>query len=359
MREIVEVTKKLIQFKTTHDRPEEIKKSVDFVCEYLREAGLGFSTLESNGYTSVLVLPKEGFTPVLLMSHLDVVAAGEELFTPREEDGNLFGRGSIDDKYAVALSLVLVKENLNRLKAKGKGQADLPFGLLITSDEEIGGYYGAEKALEQINCDFCIALDGGNENCIVIKEKGLLTLKLKAKGKAAHGSRPWLGINAIERFYADYLKIKSFFDDQREGSWGKTLCFSQIHAGESFNQVPGECEGILDIRYTENEDPDELYKALQQAIEGELVIERKEPILLGGESPYLDKLLAVAKDAELGFEHGASDARFMTAKGIKGIVWGPNHDLSMHTADEHVQIDSLYRLYGLLDAFMAEIKIAD
>ena len=93
-----------------------------------------------------MVLPKDGYAPVLLMSHLDVVAAGDELFTPREHNGKLYGRGSNDDKYAVALSLVLAKEHLGRLKAGGKGQADLPFGLLITSDEEIGGHYGARKS---------------------------------------------------------------------------------------------------------------------------------------------------------------------------------------------------------------------
>ena len=356
MREIVELTKELIKFKTTHDRPEEIQKSAAFVREYLNSAGLSHTDLEYEGYPSIMVLPEKGYAPVLLMSHLDVVSAGDELFTPREEGGKLYGRGSIDDKYAVALSLVLAKEHLKRLKAEGKGQPGLGFGLLITSDEEIGGYYGAEKALDAIKCDFCIALDGGNENRIVTKEKGLLTLRLVAQGRPSHGSRPWLGDNAIERFYEDYLKIKSFFSEQSEDSWGKTLCFSQIHAGESFNQVPAECQGVFDIRYTENDDPEELYRALQDAVRGKLTIERKEPLLLSGESPYLDKLLAVAKNAETGFEHGASDARFMTAKGLKGVVWGPNHDNSLHTADEHVHLDSLYRVYGLLDEYMKKIQ---
>jgi succinyl-diaminopimelate desuccinylase len=54
----------------------------------------------------------------------------------------------------------------------------------------------------------------------------------------------------------------------------------------------------------------------------------------------------------VGFEHGASDARFLSDHGIKGIVWGANGDLSQHSLNEHVNIDSVARLYELLDEFM-------
>ncbi len=81
-------------------------------------------------------------------------------------------------------------------------------------------------------------------------------------------------------------------------------------------------------------------------------MEKKEPLFEGGDTPYLNLLLEIAPDAEVGFEHGASDARFLSAHGIKGIVWGADGDLSQHSADEHINIDSLYQLYDLLDAFI-------
>ena len=66
----------------------------------------------------------------------------------------------------------------------------------------------------------------------------------------------------------------------------------------------------------------------------------------------LDLLLQIATDSEVGFEHGASDARFLSAHGIKGIVWGADGDMSQHSADEHINIDSLHKLYDLLEAFI-------
>jgi len=65
-----------------------------------------------------------------------------------------------------------------------------PFDL---RDEEIGGHDGAQAALAQLKADFAIALDGGNLRKIVVKEKGILRLKLISRGKTAHGARPWLG----------------------------------------------------------------------------------------------------------------------------------------------------------------------
>jgi succinyl-diaminopimelate desuccinylase len=97
-----------------------------------------------------------------------------------------------------------------------------------------------------------------------------------------------------------------------------------------------------------------VFQNIQAEIKGELVVEKKEPLFEGGNSPYLDLLLEIAKDTAVGFEHGASDARFLSAHGIKGIVWGADGDMSQHSADEHVNIDSLYKLYNLLDKFITK-----
>ena len=95
-----------------------------------------------------------------------------------------------------------------------------------------------------------------------------------------------------------------------------------------------------------------IFKKIQAEIKSELVVERKDPLFEGGDSPYLDLLLEISKDAEVGVEHGASDARFLIAHGIKGIVWGADGDMSQHSADEHVNIDSVDKLYDLLDTFI-------
>jgi succinyl-diaminopimelate desuccinylase len=352
MEEIITLTEDLVRFKTMHSQPAEIQRCTSFIEDYLKKCGIKYQRLDHADIPSIIVMPQNNVAPILLMSHIDVVDGPDELFNPRIKDNALYGRGSIDDKYAAALSLVLVKEYLHRLKKAGKSQKDLPFGVVITADEEIGGSNGARQALQEIKAEFCIALDGGGLNKIVIKEKGVVKLKLIARGKTAHGARPWLGENAIENLINDYQVLKTNFELSAPDHWHRTLNFSWIQAGKASNQVPDYAEALFDIRYTENDDMEALFQNIQSEIKGELVVEKKEPLFEGGDSPYLDLLLEIATDSEVGFEHGASDARFLSAHGIKGIVWGADGDMSQHSADEHVNIDSLHKLYDLLGAFI-------
>ena len=352
MEELITLTENLIRFKTMHSQPEEIQRCMAFIEDFLNQCGADYRRLDHADIPSIIVMPQKNMAPILLMSHIDVVDAPDDLFRPRIENNALYGRGSIDDKYAVALSLVLLKEHLRRLKKEGKNQNDLQFGVMITADEEIGGANGARQALKEINAEFCIALDGGGLNKIVIKEKGIVKLKLITRGKTAHGARPWLGENAIENLINDYLVLKMHFALSAPDHWHRTLNFAWIQAGKVSNQVPDHAEALFDIRYTESDDMESLFEDIQGKIKGELVVEKIEPLFEGGDTPYLDLLLEIAPDTEVGFEHGASDARFLSAHGIKGIVWGADGDLSQHSADEHINIDSFYQLYDLLDKFI-------
>jgi succinyl-diaminopimelate desuccinylase len=352
MEEIIKLTKDLIRFRSMHSEPEEIKRCAEFIEKFLEEYAIEYWRFDHGGTPSILILPGSVKTPILLMSHIDVVDAPAELFTPVQKQGKLYGRGSIDDKYAAALSLVLLKNHLEHLRSKGKGQKDLPFGVLITGDEEIGGANGAKKVLNEVKADFCVALDGGTPDKIVVKEKGVLKLKLVSKGKAAHGARPWLGENAIDNLIEDYLKLKDHFQVSTPDHWHRTMNFSIIQAGKSFNQVPESAEALFDIRYTESDDIDRLVSQMQNEIKGRLTVEAKGHLFFGGDSPYLDLLLNIAKNTEVGFEHGASDARYLSAHGIDGIVWGADGEMSQHTADEHVIIDSIRTVYEKLEDFI-------
>ena len=355
MEEIVQLTKNLIRYKTTHDHPEEINRCADFIESYLKSHGVKYQRLSHQDVPSIIVAPHNQTVPVILMSHIDVVDGPEEMFVPYEMEGKLFGRGSIDDKYAVALSMVLLKEFWQQIQQKGGNQEDLPLGIIITGDEEVGGANGAEKALSQISADFCIALDGGRVDQIIVKEKGIVQLKLIAEGKTAHASRPWLGANAVENLIADYHILRSYFKESAPDKWHRTLNLSRIQAGQSINQVPDRAEAEFDIRYTETDDMDKLVEDIRKEISGRIVVEKKEPLFIGGDSPYLDLLLEIHGGIKLDREHGASDARFLSQYGIKGIVWGADGDLSQHSENEHVNIESISKLYGVLNRFLQKI----
>jgi succinyl-diaminopimelate desuccinylase len=355
MEEIVRLTKDLIAYKTTHNQPEEISRCADFVETYLTNHGISYRRFNHEGVPSILVAPQDATVPVMLMAHIDVVDGPAEMFVPYEKDGKLFGRGSIDDKYAVALSLVLLKEHWQRIQQRGGSQGELPLGILITGDEEVGGANGARKALSRVSTDFCIALDGGRVDQIIVKEKGIVHLKLIAEGKTAHAARPWLGTNAIENLIADYHVLRSHFEVSAPDHWHRTLNFSRIQAGKSINQVPDYAEAVFDIRYTASDDMDKLVEEIRKNINGRLVVEKIEPVFIGGDSPHLDLLLDIHKGISVDREHGASDARFLSQYGIKGIVWGADGELSQHSETEHVSIESIGKLYGILDRFLQRV----
>jgi len=353
MQEIINLTKDLMRFKTVHAKPREIQRCADFIQSRLQAWDIEYQRLDHENIPSILVLPQKGYAPILLMTHIDVVDAPSELFEPLEKDQKLYGRGSLDDKYAVGLSMVLLKKHLKRMRMLGKGQKDLPFGLLITGDEELGGFNGAKKAIKQAQTDFCIVLDGGGLKKIVVKEKGVVRIKLVSKSWAAAGERTGSGENAIEMLIDDFVKLRTYFVKSAPEHPHRALILKGIQA-ESNHRIPQSAEALLEIRYAATDDIEQLFEKLQTEFNSKFVVESIEPLFSSGESPHLNLLLDIAKETRIGFEDGANDSRFLAKRGIKGIVWGADGDRSRHSENEHVDIESVYELYGLLDQFMQQ-----
>lgn len=355
--ELIDLTKELIRIPSTNSRPDQIKKCDQWIQSWLSNRDIHYTTVLHNDVPSLLILPKENHVPVLLMSHFDVVEAeNTELFNPIERNGKLYGRGAIDDKYGVALSLTLFDNHLRQLSKYGKGQEAMQFGLLLTGDEETGGANGTAKAIDHFSTDFFITLDGGSPNLIVTKEKGILLLELTADGIAAHAARPWLGQNAFDILASDYSRIQELFKDQEKDHWNKTVSLTQCSAGTaSTNMVPGSARALLDIRYTDQDDPDEIVEKIRKNVVSHVQVKAKEPVFSSGKSPYLDSLLSHASDARTGREHGASDARYLASRGIPGVIWGAEGEMSQHTEDEHLVISSLFDIYGQLDRFLSTL----
>ncbi|WP_169433088.1 hypothetical protein [Desulfococcus multivorans] len=91
---------------------------------------------------------------------------------------------------------------------------------------------------------------------------------------------------------------------------------------------------------------------MQRRIQSVLTVTIQEPLFKAGRTPFLDLLEKMVPDVRLDWEDGASDARFLSAHGIPGVVWGADGDQSQHSDDEHVAVESITRLYGALDQFL-------
>jgi succinyl-diaminopimelate desuccinylase len=291
------------------------------------------------------------------MSHMDVVDAPERLFTPVIQEGKLYGRGCYDDKYAVALSLILFKNHLQRLRKQGRGQEDLPFGILMTGDEEIGGFNGAKKILRDIQADFCIVLDGGSIEKIVVKEKGVVGVTLFAGIKPDSGDGRRFERNALEMLKRDIDRWEiHFVKSAPEHPHRKIICHS-IQPLTYHQGIPNSAQAQLEIWYTRTDDVERMFSSVQGDLPSKIIIDHVEPIFDGGSPEHLKWLLDISKKTRIGFEDGANDSQFLSRFGIKGVIWGADGDHSQHTLNEHVSIESIYELYGLLDNFIKRCEL--
>jgi len=246
----------------------------------------------------------------------------------------------------------LLKNHIQRLRQQGKCQNDLSFGILITGDEETGGFNGAKKALEDIKTDFCIVLDGGGIEKIVVKEKGVIKLKFISRTKAVSSDIPWLEKNAVEKLIDDFIKLRTYFITSAPAHRHKALNINDIKIIKKCNGIPVCAEALLEIRYIESDNVEEMFAWMKNELHSKIIIESVEPVFPGGKSKYLNVLLNLSKKTRIGFEDGSNDARFLSKFGIKGIIWGADGDASQHTYDEHVNIESVFELYSLLDKFL-------
>lgn len=353
--EIIALTADLIRIPSMHSRPGEIQRCADFILDWCAEQSMTARMVVHDTIPSILVMPA-GPARLLLMSHMDVVDAPEDMFTPRIEDDRLFGRGAIDDKYAVALSLVLFRDRLRAMRNAGRSQDDMALGLLITGDEETGGENGAARALGQIQAEYALALDGGGPERIVTREKGIIDITLTATGRSAHGARPWLGTNAIDLLLADYERIRELFVDRGGEHWHRTVNFGMIRAGQSINQVPQTAKGWFNIRFTEDDDPAAIVAEIKSRVNCHVEVLALTPIFASAPSPLTERLVQIVPGATTTREHGASDARYLMDHGIPGAIWGAEGFGTQHGLDECVSISSVAQLYGWLSTLMSELE---
>ena len=203
----------LIRINTTNP-PGNETQAAKYLSENLSKEDFKCEIYESApGRGSVITRMKgTGEKPsLLLLSHLDVVAANAEEwsldpFGGVVKDGFVWGRGALDMKGMVAVE-VMVMKLLKRNGVKLKG--DVVFA--GTADEEKGGLSGVDYLLrnypEKVFAPYVLNEGGGSAVAtqsrkvftVQTSEKGILWFRVRAKGVPGHGSVPDAADNAILR----------------------------------------------------------------------------------------------------------------------------------------------------------------
>ena len=203
---------------------------------------------------------------VVLTPHMDTVGhAGmaDSLFVPTKKGDRLFGRGACDTKGSVAAMLTAL---LRVVSSKSRPQeTEIIFTALV--DEESGQTGSRSLVASGFRADLAIV---GEPTLlrVITAHKGDLWLRLRTHGKAAHGSRPELGRNAVHAMarVVDWLET----DYARQLAKKKhpllgpaTINVGSIRGGTQPNIVPDLCEISVDRRTIPGENDAKIIRDLR------------------------------------------------------------------------------------------------
>ncbi len=353
MKKILKLTEDLIKIPSTKQNPEKLKEIADFCESFFSGEEFNLKRFEKNDKHSLVVTFKGNDSPELfLIGHLDVVEAEKDQFVPKKKGDKLYGRGAKDNKGPSAVIMNLMKDMAPQKPS---------VGLILTTDEESGGFDGINYLFNEENyfCKVALIPDGGDNFDIIFSEKGILHFKLVARGKEAHGARPWEGDNAIEKLIDAYTKLRSRFPNpQNKKEWKNSLNVGKVGGGTATNVVAGKAEMFLDLRFTEEWTEEEIQKEVKKIIGKEIemeVISSGAPFYTSPDNPYVLKYKEalkkmIQKDPVFKKYPPASDARFLSAKNIPVIITNASGG-GTHGKEEWVSISSLEALYNILKEF--------
>ena len=342
--ELIKLTSKLITYPTTADNPGAIDDCYAYIKQELARYPLIVKEYSHNQHRSVVWLSQDTLAPqIMLNGHIDVVPAPNNMFTLTSDKSKMCGRGVADMKGGIAAFIVA-------LKTLYQSGDKLPsIGLMLTSDEELGGHNRVNYLVNQIGYQPKVVIipDGGENNHIAKNAKGVLHLAICARGISTHASDLWLGDNAIVKIAKAINNISKMYPVPHKPAWKTTINFGKISGGLQTNQVPDYAEVILDIRYVPSDNP-EAIKNIIQNISPECTIKEiidAQPFKIDTHHPEIlkwAKLISSSLPLSKIFvnENGTSDARYFHSDKTAVILSSPIFG-GIHADDEWIDINSL------------------
>ena len=343
-----------------------------FVAETCERAGLQVSVRDVHGdRPNVLATwPGEsGAIGLLFHGHTDTVPfLGMHDPTSGEiEDGYIWGRGSVDQKGGLAAAVMAVL-------ALARSGVRLAKGVAVAAviDEESEHRGSAALVDDGLRADCAITTEPSDLRMLVAC-KGTAPIRIRFTGVLAHGSNPWLGVNAVEMAARTVTALKELKLKTVEvpgvGTMRASINFGLIQGGTAYNNVADSCSLWLDRRLVPGETQavalaqvrkvlarlaadDPTFKAEAEIARPDWKWERirergLKPALTPPDSPVA-RAVAAAHQAvtgqavEVGYTHGYNDGDFLINDlGIPTVNYGPGESARSHTVEERLRVDHL------------------
>jgi LysW-gamma-L-lysine carboxypeptidase len=195
----------------------------------------------------------EGSPVVLLCGHMDTV---EGEIPVRVEDGQLYGRGSVDAKGPLAAMIVAASNFVD---------GGFPGKILVVGvvDEEKGG--------TGIQPDYAIFGEPSGLEKVVFGYKGILTVKVTVETPSGHSAAPWLFDNAIEKamdFWKQINRLHMREEKLKSRFYSITSCLTGIKGGNSSASfIPSNCEILIQLRIPPQLTPEQVFEEVKRKID--------------------------------------------------------------------------------------------
>lgn len=366
--EVVKLLADLVKIESTNVGKYE-KEIGDFVAAWMeKETGLPVEKdeFEPGRFNVVCKLEGEIHDPAFVsIHHMDVVPAGEgwdtDPFDPIIKDNRMYGRGTGDMKAGLACGMLSFRDMVKLAK---KPKRDIIF--IATADEEGNIMKGAMQALKSgYATKNSYALDHEpSDGKIFTAHKGKTWFKITVNGAQAHGSMPWMGVDAIVGISEVVLGIKKRIDAlPMDDTFGQSsVCFGTIEGGFNTNVVADSASITLDMRLapplTTEGSLELVDEAIKEACEkvpglrGSYEIIAKRPYILQDDSSLLLQNLkecikdVTGKCAETEVFTGYTDTGVIAAEtgNINCMSYGPV-GRNYHQTNEYVDLDSVLEVY--------------
>jgi acetylornithine deacetylase/succinyl-diaminopimelate desuccinylase-like protein len=328
-----------------------------FVAGWLTDAGLEVEVEEvAPGRPNVVGRARGsgGGDTLLLNAHMDTVGyeGMEAPLEPRVENGRLYGRGAYDMKGSLAAIMVAGAE---------AAQAGLRGDVLVAAvvDEEVFSI-GAEAAARRYPAHAAIVAEP-TELRLVVAHKGFVWMEIETKGRAAHGSRPDLGKDAIVGMGGVLTGLGALAEALLDNPLHPLLGNGSVHAslisgGVELSTYPESCVLSLERRTVPGETIELVEGQVRKIADGAEVRTTfvREPFEVREDEPVVQAVLRHAGGPEVVGAPFWADSAVFAAAGIPTVVFGPGGE-GAHAQVEWVDLAELERCKDVYVAVAREL----
>jgi len=334
------------------------------ITEEMRAIGLDVHVTEAAPDRPNVVGVLRGRAPgrsLMLCGHTDTVGVSgmSRPFVPEVRSGRLYGRGSQDMKGGLAAILGAAR----RIADGGLASGELVLAAVV--DEEHSSL-GAEVLVRQWRSDAAVVTEPTGLD-VAVAHKGFQWMTVETRGRAAHGSRPQEGRDAILRMGRVLSALERLERSLAAGPVHPLLGVASLHAsliqgGQELSSYPARAWLEFERRTLPGESGsvalDEVDAILEdlRANDPEFECDRRAMLSrdayeIGPTSPLPDQLTAAARRvgcpaARTGMTFW-TDAAILGAAGIAAVVFGPG-GAGLHSTEEYVLLDDVERCCAAL-----------